>query len=942
MKKSAAVVAILLGAWCMVLGANRLKVLEIQAPSTVSPGQSVAAHITLEVLEMEGKPYLRPGGAWHFSESKLGGNIPATQTVPWKLADFKVGDRLKYTVKFTVPEKARVGERGSVRFRVSSPSLKQYATLVGGDRAVFTVAEAAAVELEAPAVAAGGLPVAAVPTTAEAPVIDGVCGEPLWGRAATLPVAVDCADGRPSPHPATLKIITDRKFIYLAMRAEDPGVQAHAIQRFPMHDGKVWINDGMECLFTAAAEAGRVEYAQFIADLAGQHYDSMNGDYHGFNPPWKSAASRDERGWTIEAAIPVDAIAREGIADGAVWRAGFFRFAESGRRSSGWTATMGSHSNIPRHGYLIFGTPGDVLDRECAFVAAVTERSSAKMQKVAAQVKAVREGAARADASALPEALARLEMLRRQYEALAFSERFSQSALPLVIQEAFPYTGEVAPDSQAKTGGVEADFFPGEVRDFAYNLTNVSERTVTVRAGIHGIPAARFSHNPKSRDYLIQGIPGFPARLFAPAAAATFDGRVAEDVLAPNPAGVWRIAPHETAQIFLRVRADGEATRGEGALVVEGIDGGAMTLVALPMRFQVRGETSLGQASRPLVFGWDYVPEQIARQRPAFIQRHHELLREYGFNTVMLSGLRHFPRPKADPQGNLIGPLDFTVLREHLSRLGKGFDYCYLDLAIWEKRVLRKDLFGLDFDSPAYEKAFKAWFQACAKELKSLGVPNNRLLVCPVDECSDRRAQTIARWVKECDPATRIIIDNSSHDMERVRAMDRYTDVWMPHIRTLRQEAMAEFHRFVEQTGKPRLLYYYCSGGNEKLKHPYQDYILHFHLAFARGFGGLGYWAAGQYYGSPWYRRAYPQRVDTALLYPVEGDAVPSRRLAAWHRGVQDLWLLRETASRYRGDEAVQRKLLEAAQNAVDYPRDPARAEKLRQYCRTLLEAKPR
>ena len=35
---------------------------------------------------------------------------------------------------------------------------------------------------------------------------------------------------------------------------------------------------------------------------------------------------------------------------------------------------------------------------------------------------------------------------------------------------------------------------------------------------------------------------------------------------------------------------------------------------------------------------------------------------------------------------------------------------------------------------------------------------------------------------------TRIIIDNSSHDMERVRAMDRYTDVWMPHIRTLRQK----------------------------------------------------------------------------------------------------------------------------------------------------------
>ena len=79
---------------------------------------------------------------------------------------------------------------------------------------------------------------------------------------------------------------------------------------------------------------------------------------------------------------------------------------------------------------------------------------------------------------------------------------------------------------------------------------------------------------------------------------------------------------------------------------------------------------------------------------------------------------------------------------------------CHWDLSIWEKQVLRKDLFGLDFYTPEYEKAFKAWFTACCKALMATGIPNEKLLVCPVDECSDKRAETIARWVKECRPET--------------------------------------------------------------------------------------------------------------------------------------------------------------------------------------------
>ena len=220
----------------------------------------------------------------------------------------------------------------------------------------------------------------------------------------------------------------------------------------------------------------------------------------------------------------------------------------------------------------------------------------------------------------------------------------------------------------------------------------------------------------------------------------------------------------------------------------------------------------------------------------------------------------------------------------------------------------------------------------------AIGIPNEKVLVCPIDECSDKRAETIARWIKECRPETRIILDSARTDMVQVKSIDRYVDVWRPHARTLQQEAMREFHKFLKDKGAMKLLYYYSSGGNEKLKHPHADYLLKFHGAFAGDFAGVGFWAAGQYYGSSWYRRAYESVCDTALVYPVENGVIPSRRLAAWHRGVQDLWLLRETALRYKDNAEIQRKLREAAQNSVDFPKDPSRAENLRKYCRKLLE----
>lgn len=926
-------------AFCLdAFAANRFKVLEIVLPETVAPGQNVSAHIALEVLEVEGKNYLRPSGTWSFPESKLSSNVSAQQVTPWRLLNYKVGDTLRYSLNFVVPNNVKIGEMGKVQFRVRHPDSKEFVKLVGVSSKTFIVKEAPKVKLESPEKSGSSLPAVIVPVMQEAPLLDGKCDDPVWNRAVLLPVKLDSGSGSVTDYPAEVRLFTDLKQIYIAVRVKDSGEESRSLTRLPMHDGKVWINESMEFYFTP--DMGRGEYAQFIADLLGQHYDCINGDYYGFNPPWKSIASMDAKGWTMEVAIPVDSISPSAIDKGTVWRFNVFRFAEKGKKASCWTSTMGSHSSIKNHGFLIFGSLGDALDKQGAFVKHITDDSSPEMRKLASQVAEVINGPGRSDASRLTEALTSMMAMNKKFDELSFAERFSKSEMPLVVQNVFAYTGVVEPDPNSKASGLDADFFPGEVRDFAWNITNVSDKPIAIQAGFYGVPAETFAMNRKSLDYLYMGIPGFTAEWFAPSPVAALDGSIVQDVLSPNPAGVWRIAPRETVQLFVRVRADGNVKRGDGALVLLGIDGGTMSLATLPVHFKCLGTKGLGSENKPFCFGFPYIPDRISKARPDYARKHFDMLREYGFNVAGLSGLRHFPRPMADKQGNVIGPMDFSCLREHVARIGNAYDYYYLDVAIWEKQELRRDLFGLDFYSPAYEKAFKTWFKACADAMEEVGIPNERLLVCPLDESCDNRAALIARWIKECSPRTHIILDSASNDLVKMKNIDSYVDVWMPHFRTIRQDAMQEFHQYLEQKGNPKLLYFYCSGGNEKLKHPYKDYILKFFGVFARDFNGLAYWAAGQYYGSPWYRKAYPGRTDTSLLYPTEAGPVPSRRIVAWHRGMQDLWLLRETAARYKDNAEVVRKLHEAALAVFDYPNSPERAEELRQYCRALLEAR--
>ena len=938
MKKILAVLTVIFAGTAAALAANKIKVLEMKVPESAAPGQVVNAHLTLQVLELDEPHRLRPHAVYYFPDTKVMKNVPGNGITPWKLEKFKIGDKLKVTAQFTVPGDSKVGSECCVYFKIVHK--KGALKLIGNARRTFKIASPQKVVLPPVKKNDAPRPVAVVPIVEEKALIDGKLDEAVWQKAAVLPVKVTSATGEKAESPGELRIFADKKNIYLGFRADKVKNEEILAVKHATHDGPLWNNDSVEFFFTPDHES--TEYTQFTADLIDQHYDSLNGDFYGFNPVWKSKAVRGSDSWVIEAAIPVDAISRSALAEGTIWRGGFFRNSRRCKLNYAWIPTYGAHNGVKKHGLVVFGSLAKALENAGSFLPADNSAMTPEMQKIAKQIQAAVQSSAGKNSENFEDTLARISELKKQYEKLQFAARFANSKNPLIVQVRDPYAHGVvtAGDDQAASI-IEGDFYPGEVRNFAFNITNVSKQSMTVRAAFLAAKLQDFNTKAGLNNFLMVGINGYKSEFFDLTAVAAADGTVTADVLVPNPAGVWKLGPNETAQIYISVKAPLQPIRSQGVFSLYSTDNKAVERILLPVNFNTVASGALSKKSQPMIFCWDSIMRPMEQARPQYAVQHWQMLHKYGFTMAFINGLQHLPRPSANADGKITGKMDFTFLREHIARLGNKFDYYYFDIGIWNKFHQRKDLFGLDFYHPNYEKAFKSWFSAVMDELMKLGIPNERLMVCPEDESINEHAELIAKWIKEVRPATRIVLDSSGTDLARIKQIDQYVDVWLPHMKTLQQEALQDFHKYLVDNNKTRFLYYYCTGGNEKLKKPHADYICNFYRVFERGFSGLGYWAAGQYYGDPWYRRIYLRAYDTALLYPAEAGPIPSRRLAAWHRGAQDLWLLREVELRYADDPDTVANLRKAAKAVADFPEDSARAEELRQYCRKLLEKRP-
>jgi len=313
-------------------------------------------------------------------------------------------------------------------------------------------------------------------------------------------------------------------------------------------------------------------------------------------------------------------------------------------------------------------------------------------------------------------------------------------------------------------------------------------------------------------------------------------------------------------------------------------------------------------------------------------------LAEHGVDVCMVHCLRLLPRPKANADGTLAEPLDFSRADALLDQAEGLLDLFYVTTDIFEKGHVRRDLFGLKWGSPAYETAFKLWFREVVDHLLARGLTYDQLLFNPYDESLGDDCRTLSRWMKQVDPKVQTIIDCSTPDVELASRMDALTDVWVPHHKYHFAEDHQGFFDLLKNSGKPRWCYFYSQGSNDKAQNPTRHYLAKFWWAFSEEITGMCYWAQ-QYYGDPWYRADFKRSYDTSLVYPTAGVPVASRRWEAWRRGWQDYQLLHLTRAALEagGDAEAQRAFRENLETVVAVPGDPDQADAVREWLRKTL-----
>ncbi len=932
-------------------GDGTFRVVEVKVPSSVQGGERVVGNVALEVVQPGTPPFTRPFASFRsLVDTKVSFTLPGAKHTPWKLpGPHKVGDQLNVAFTLDVPLDAPAGE-AEFGFSVARhPEGKAWDYAAFEDDKGKPLGQKLILKTEIAAKASAGAgEVVDLPLVIEkmaAPAIDGRVAPEEWKAAAVVDeFAENVGNGVPKAQTRAWVGYNDTT-LFIAMVCKEPLPDKIVARDFgERQDPPIWVNECIEIFVNPQAD--RASYLHFLVDILNQRHDALGSDFYGYNPEWTTAVQRSDTGWSVEMAIPFLSLGVEAPKVGDVWYGNLCRERKAEMELSAWHATFGAFSAPGRFGTWVFDSLKVRLTGMSDALAADAVQWPEEMEQAAGQWKeryaAWAQALAAMDEVAVRGAYGRLSSeldgLEKELGALRLKAA-RLSGETFAIAQAWPYERFVGEPSNLDrpVGPLDVKLLSGEWVDLAWNVTNLSDRTVTLRC------TSRYSETDKGWDYLKLGLPGFETLWQECIPVAAPDGTKVHEALAPRPAGVVRVAPGETSQVWLSIhnpKAGGEEIKGR--IQFQPVDGSPGDPVEVPISVESVA-VDIAAARTIHGFTWNLVAPELMKTRPEWFRAHVEDLASHGVDVCMLHRLAILGSVKAKADGTLVSPPDFTNADVLLDATMDTMKMYYVTVDIFEKGKLRKDLFGLKFDTPEYEKAFKEWFGAVVGHLLGKGLTYDRFMVNPYDESVNEQCQTLARWMKDVDPKVRVVIDCSTPDLDVARKMDALTDDWMPHYKTFFPENMKPFHEMVVATGKPRWCYFYSEGGNDKLQDPTRHYLAKFWWAYANDVAGIGYWAQ-QYYGDPWYREAYKSAYDTTLVYPTESGLIPSRRWQAWRRGFQDHCLLSLATKVFaeRGDDASVAKVKAAAAEVASVPGDPERAEDIRTWLKRVVAGKVR
>lgn len=182
------------------------------------------------------------------------------------------------------------------------------------------------------------------------PHLDGQLDEASWNQ---IPwVALQRDPAAPGPTCATeVRLAYDTRFLYLAARCRG---HSEAPPQSPLQprqrDADVTHRDRLEWYLDI--DRDYATWWHLTIDDRGWACDRLNQDMT-WNPTWYIAVRSDEQTWTVEAAIPLQALAPDPVTTGSAWRLGCERIVPGVGRQT-WTGVPRLPLQPQDFGLLVF------------------------------------------------------------------------------------------------------------------------------------------------------------------------------------------------------------------------------------------------------------------------------------------------------------------------------------------------------------------------------------------------------------------------------------------------------------------------------------------------------------------------------------------------------------------------------------------------------------
>lgn len=194
-----------------------------------------------------------------------------------------------------------------------------------------------------------------IPQDVSAPVIDGKLDDPLWQKVKPLATFVPPAaiTGGTAPVKTVAQVTYDDSNLYMSVSCQEIDMSQISIAG-TAKDSDVWRGDTVE-IFISTGSGTPYSYRHFMVNPNNAQWDGTAppaGNDVAWNADWKSGVSKNADSWTIEVAIPWEAI-------GGKPTPGSLKYANICRQSTqsgwaSWSSVIEGFLDAARFGQWVF------------------------------------------------------------------------------------------------------------------------------------------------------------------------------------------------------------------------------------------------------------------------------------------------------------------------------------------------------------------------------------------------------------------------------------------------------------------------------------------------------------------------------------------------------------------------------------------------------------